>query len=124
MNPSLIATETKRGETREKTSRLDCRPAYLACLVWTLAVAFVAPVPTQKHLARATRATFGRDATVAISGPSFVEDISKCDGDRRDLVEMLSASHGSSISDLSYGGQTLNEIGRASCRDRVYTGPC
>jgi hypothetical protein len=109
MNITLIAKEAKQAETLGRTPSADCRPAYFLCLVFAVACTFLAPVPKQKHLARAGRAMFERGASVAISGPSFIEDVSRCDADRRDLVQMLAANRGGSVSDLSYGGQTLNE---------------
>jgi hypothetical protein len=75
---------------------------------------FLAPFPDNNanllnRTASIARAHLGGRKSIAVFGNSVIDALSRCDRDRRTLLEMIADASSRHSIDLSYGGQTISE---------------
>ena len=81
---------------------------YIALMLCVALFVCVFPYPGPGVLKRTYLAASSR-APIAIVGSSTLVTVSKCDQDRRNVIDLLTDMTGHQVLDLSVGGQTLSE---------------
>ena len=85
------------------------KPARFALLALALAACVaLSPLGTEADVTTAYRA-LTTTRPVVLVGNSVIDHVSKCDGDRRTIPDLLAADLGRPVVDFSYGGQGLAE---------------
>jgi hypothetical protein len=86
----------------------DRRRFALPAFAIAASVVYFAPVPGQQGGRAVLRALFTK-AELVVVGNSIIDHVSRCDVDRRSIAEEVSVATGRTVSDISYGGQSIEE---------------